>query len=193
LAKELEHFPCVLPDKFVAGGIIAKLPPFWNDFSTSLKHKRHEFNVADLIGTLDVEEMARGKDNNGKDPESSVSNMVQKKNFYASHNFKDKNKGKQDHNLKPKQNTEFKNKFNKKKNEGCFVCGSTEHWASACPSKFVKEKNSTNMVINETGGGTSGYGNPLPYVFSVCNSSDWWMDSGANIHVCADIYLFTSF
>ena len=27
LAKELEYFPCLLPDKFVAGGIIAKLPP----------------------------------------------------------------------------------------------------------------------------------------------------------------------
>jgi hypothetical protein len=27
LSKELEHFPCVLPDKFVAGGIIAKLTP----------------------------------------------------------------------------------------------------------------------------------------------------------------------
>jgi hypothetical protein len=29
-----------LPDKFVAGGIIAKLPPSWKDFATSLKHKR---------------------------------------------------------------------------------------------------------------------------------------------------------
>jgi hypothetical protein len=27
LAKELELFPCPLPNKFVAGGIIAKLPP----------------------------------------------------------------------------------------------------------------------------------------------------------------------
>jgi hypothetical protein len=27
LAKELEQFPCVLPDKFVVGSIIAKLPP----------------------------------------------------------------------------------------------------------------------------------------------------------------------
>ena len=27
LVKELEHFSCVLPDKFIAGGIIAKLPP----------------------------------------------------------------------------------------------------------------------------------------------------------------------
>ena len=28
LAKELEYFPCLLPDKFMAGGIIAKLPPY---------------------------------------------------------------------------------------------------------------------------------------------------------------------
>jgi hypothetical protein len=40
LEKELEQFPCVLPDKFVAGGVIAKLPPSWKDFATSLKHKR---------------------------------------------------------------------------------------------------------------------------------------------------------
>jgi hypothetical protein len=54
LAKELELFPCPLPDKFVTSGIIAKLPPSWKDFSTSLKHKRQEFNVEELIGTLDV-------------------------------------------------------------------------------------------------------------------------------------------
>jgi hypothetical protein len=40
LVKELEGFKCVLPDKFVAGGIIAKLPPTCMDFATSLKHKR---------------------------------------------------------------------------------------------------------------------------------------------------------
>jgi hypothetical protein len=79
LAKELKHFPCVLPDKFVAGGIIAKLPPSCKDFSTSLKHKRQEFNVADLIGTLDVEERARGKDNNGKDPESLLPTWYKKR------------------------------------------------------------------------------------------------------------------
>ena len=79
LAKELEHFPCLLPDKFVADGIIAKLPPSWRDFATSLKHKRQEFSVAELIGSLDVEERARAKDNRGKGVESSAANMVQKK------------------------------------------------------------------------------------------------------------------
>ena len=47
LAKDLKNCskesPCVLPNKFVAGGIISKLPPFWRDFATSLKHKRQEF------------------------------------------------------------------------------------------------------------------------------------------------------
>ena len=52
----------MLPDKFVAGTIIAKLPPSWNDFATSLKNKRHEFSVLDLISTLDSEEKARAKD-----------------------------------------------------------------------------------------------------------------------------------
>ena len=66
LAKELEHFPYLLPDKFVPGGIIAKLPPSWRDFATFLKHKRQEFSVAKLIGSLDVEERARAKDNRGK-------------------------------------------------------------------------------------------------------------------------------
>jgi hypothetical protein len=80
LAKELELFPYPLPDKFVAGGIIAKLPPSWKDFATSLKHKRQEFNMEELIGTLYVEERARTKDN-GKGVETSTANVVQKRNF----------------------------------------------------------------------------------------------------------------
>ena len=64
--KELEIFSCVLLDKFVAGCIIAKLPQAWTDFATSLKHMRQEFGIADLIGSLDVEEKARGKNVRGK-------------------------------------------------------------------------------------------------------------------------------
>ena len=61
LSKELEYFKCVLPDKFVVGTIVAKLPPSWNDFATSLKNKRHEFFVSDLISTLEFEEKVREK------------------------------------------------------------------------------------------------------------------------------------
>ena len=61
LAKELEQFKCTLPDKFVASGIIAKLPSSWRNFATSLKHKRQEFSFSDLIGSLHVEEKARAR------------------------------------------------------------------------------------------------------------------------------------
>jgi hypothetical protein len=73
--------------------------------------------------------------------------------------------------MKPKQTAAFKKK-NKK--VGCFVCGSTYHWASACPhhkfkqeKKPAQEKKTANMVISESGEGTSGYGNYLPTVLSV--------------------------
>ena len=82
LAKELEYFKCVLPEKFVAGTIIAKLPPLWNDFATSLKNKRHEFSVSDLISTLDFEEKARAKDTRDRVAEgASSAHMVHEKNF----------------------------------------------------------------------------------------------------------------
>jgi hypothetical protein len=36
-----------------------------------------------------------------------------------------------------------------------------------------------------------GYGNLLPTILSVCQSPEWWADT--NIHVCADISLFSSY
>jgi hypothetical protein len=62
LVGELAHFDCVLPNKFVVDGIIAKLPPTWRNFATALKHKKETMTVESLIATLDVEEKARSKD-----------------------------------------------------------------------------------------------------------------------------------
>ena len=59
IVKELELLKCVLPDKFVAGCMIAKLPPSWRNFATTLKHKRQEISVENLIASLDVEEKAQ--------------------------------------------------------------------------------------------------------------------------------------
>jgi hypothetical protein len=59
LAKELELLKYVLPDEFVVGCIIAKLPSSWRNFVTSLKHKRQKILVENLIASLDVGEKAR--------------------------------------------------------------------------------------------------------------------------------------
>src|SRR6266542_4015333 len=37
-----------------------------------------------------------------------------------------------------------------------------------------------------------GYGN-FPTVLSVCHSSEWWIDTGANVHIYADISMFSSY
>jgi hypothetical protein len=59
---ELVHFNCVLPDRFMVDGIIAKLPPSWRSFATTLKHKNEVMTIERLITTLDVEEKVRSKD-----------------------------------------------------------------------------------------------------------------------------------
>ena len=64
--RELATFKCAVPDKFVAGCIIAKLPSSWRNFATTLKHKRQEISVENLIASLDVEEKSRAKDAHGK-------------------------------------------------------------------------------------------------------------------------------
>ena len=92
--------------------------------------------MAELIGSLDVKDMARAKDNREKGVESSAANMVQKKNSFASRNKKKKNM-QENNNGKPKQTAQFKKKKNKK-GGGCFVCGSDKHWASACPGRKYK-------------------------------------------------------
>ena len=59
--------------------------------------------------------------------------------------------------------------------------------------KFKQEKKYANMVVSEAERGTSGYGHSLPTVLSVCHSPEWWMNTGANIHVCVNASLFSSY
>jgi hypothetical protein len=71
---------CTLPDKFVFGGIVAKHPPLWRNFANSLNHKKQEFFVMGLIGSLHEEEKARAKVAHARGfEESSIANLIHKK------------------------------------------------------------------------------------------------------------------
>jgi hypothetical protein len=76
------------------------------------------------------------------------------------------------------------------------MCRCPDHWAKKCPNckgrKPQPEQKAANMVVSSSGGGTSGYGN-LPYVLLVFQSTTWRPDSGANVHVCSDASLFSSY
>jgi hypothetical protein len=136
---------------------------------------------------LDVEEKARAKDIRGKkvSEESSSAHLVQK-------NQPKPQKKKFQQELKQKPTTPSKkNKKNKEKGN-CFTCGKTGHYVRECPNaKWKPNKKTSNTV--ETDAGTMGYGNLLSTVLSVCQAPDWWVDTGANIHVCTDVSLFSSY
>jgi hypothetical protein len=72
----------------VARCIIAKLPPSWRGFTTSLKHKRQKIYVKNLIASLDIEDKAWAKDNIGKGNKGHPSTNFVKRNSNG------KNKGK---------------------------------------------------------------------------------------------------
>jgi hypothetical protein len=77
MVKELGLLKIVVPDEFVAGGIITKLPSSWRDFTTALKHKRVYISISELIVSLDVEKKARVKDEQSKGAEGQTNdNMV---------------------------------------------------------------------------------------------------------------------
>jgi hypothetical protein len=52
MAKELALLKIIIRNEFVAGGIIAKLPPSWRNFTTALKHKRVHMSISDLTPLL---------------------------------------------------------------------------------------------------------------------------------------------
>ena len=169
----------------MAGCIIAKLPSSWRNFATTLKHKRQEISVENLIASLDVEEKARAKDTAERGGEGqSSANMVQKNHHHG--------KSKSAFNM-PTKTTSFKKKkkMMNKAELKCYTCGEPGHFSVDCPDRADKKgkAKSVNMV---TASNTDGYGN-LPYVLSVFQSPCWWIDTGANVHVCADISMFTSY
>ena len=107
--------------------------------------------------------------------------------------------------FKPSQSSSFKPKIFGQKTDGrfCYVCGRTNHMAPQCfnrkkePVKAQSRGNGENGVhkVNmvELNSNSFRLDSSLPTVNSITFSSGWWLDSGANIHICIDRSWFKSY
>src|SRR4051812_26682123 len=76
----------------------------------------------------------------------------------------------------------------------CHVCSSAKHWASSYPDRYEKggseNDGKTANVVTDTEMKDSGY---IPKILSLCQSPNWLIDTGANVHACADASMFSSY
>ena len=127
--------------------------------------------------------------------------MVQKKNSqpnkFKNNKNKTQGKGKFDTKNKPSHSTNFKKNSHKKGKGLCHVCGDPNHWAPKYPNRFEEREHeksgkSANVVIGDIDMKESGF-RIFPTILSVFQSPDWLIDTGANVHVCADASMFSSY
>ena len=117
ILHEIHAEGMMLSKTFQVKAIIEKLPLAWKDFENSLKHKRKEMSIEDLVIRLRIEEDNRGFEKKmAHNPNEAKANFVE--HGESSKFKKDNNKGK-DTKLGPKGGVSKKQKFLGK----CFNCG----------------------------------------------------------------------
>jgi hypothetical protein len=105
--------------------------------------------------------------------------------------------GKKNHKLS--QTIQFKRKKMMNMDEiVCFICDENGYFAKKCKNCKGKKNQPRQKSINVTIGdpSRSRYGNSsciYIYIYSIFQYNDWWIDSRANIHVCSDIFMFSSY
>ncbi|OMO63104.1 hypothetical protein COLO4_32715 [Corchorus olitorius] len=81
LVDDLKSENIKLPEEFVAGLLIEKLPDSWRDYKQQLKHKQKQMSLADLIVHIIIEETTRNKIHANKAKEiTTKANLMQHQN-----------------------------------------------------------------------------------------------------------------
>nr|KYP31709.1 Retrovirus-related Pol polyprotein from transposon TNT 1-94 [Cajanus cajan] len=206
-----------LPDIMLVSLLISKLPPSWSEFARSLKHKPDNFTLSDLLVTLRIEDKHRiSQKVSNKTPFQAKAHLVEnankpKQKIFKKSGFSNNNKFGQSSHFSKNKNKAFNNNYKPKSkiqgNESfCFVCGRNNHFAKDCfhrrrqPKDITSDPKSSSqpqanvITANASSDSPSNrYHVTSPELNFIYNSNDWWIDSGANVHVCADKKLFSSY
>ncbi|KAL0427568.1 UNVERIFIED_CONTAM: Retrovirus-related Pol polyprotein from transposon TNT 1-94 [Sesamum latifolium] len=178
-----------LLEKFLVMSIMDKFPKSWENFGMTLKYQKGRLSLDDLMIAISIEEEHRNQTHKMPVEHHPRANLIvgkQKVNKVNS-NSKAINKIKATKNKKSKAN------------KPCWNCGQVGHWAKLYPSKTAKtEQAAVNMVVGgssgaSTSGATEGFVSVQPELLTIYEPCDWFIDTGANVHVCADKSLFVSY
>ena len=175
IIHEIRDEKMELSESFQVAAAIEKLPPSWKDFKNYLKHKRKEMTMEDLIVRLRIDE------DNRKSEKKATSSLQAKANVVEDEKT---NKRKREQNPNAKKQKKFQG--------SCHNCGKKGHKAAVCRAP-KKKKPEANMAGNSEDVTDM----DLCAVVSECNlvgnNKEWFLDTGATRHICANKWMFTTY
>uniref|UniRef100_A0A2N9H509 Reverse transcriptase Ty1/copia-type domain-containing protein n=1 Tax=Fagus sylvatica TaxID=28930 RepID=A0A2N9H509_FAGSY len=186
----------LIPELFQVGAIIAKLPPSWNNYRKKLLHMVEEFTLEQISTHLQIEKESRireGTNSVSKVNEGTV-NYVQNGGVGSSKTNKS---------FKPNKKIFKKVNSNKDKKGGAdFHCEKKGYYILEC--RFLKnqmkdkelntsEANVVDEIVAMVSEMQIDMITEVHMASAVENSSEWWYDSGATIHVYNNKTLFKEY
>ena len=113
-----------LPEPFIASYLKETLPDSWKDNKNSMKHKKKQMSIEDVIIHIRIEEQNKTKDKAERAKElSSNAKVVEERPRPKFNRPKRQNPRTKPNSSKKVQNPTFKKRRN------CFVCGKPRHHA----------------------------------------------------------------
>ena len=173
------------------------MPPTWKDVRNTLKHKKEEIDLTQLVTHLLIEVGIREQEK-VKDPSSVPTVNMVGENSNKSKFVKNKKRG----------SNSFKGKSTKSSKkptvDGCWFCGKPDHRKKDC---FLFKKKNGNKGEASTSEDPMNEGTSSQLIKfnsnldlngtsnNICCVQDdsWYMDSGASRHVCMDRRWFKTF
>ena len=211
-----EEGKTLFSEDFKVSCLIDKLPPSWSGYARELRHKQGILTLTQAINSIRVEEKHRDSlpKPNEKPPKVNLvenGGKNNRSNFNRNnHNHRFNNRR---NNFKPRRGSFNRYRFNQNRNQNqdqpqaqlprnkpngikkggnqCYVCGKTNHFARDCYYKKDEpiqnsrsQRDQVNVLEENQSAPFFRYGSSL--VNFTFENHDWWLDSGANVHVCFD-------
>ncbi|GMI72561.1 hypothetical protein HRI_000925400 [Hibiscus trionum] len=203
LLEDLKSENITLPEEFVTGLLIEKLPPSWNDYKQQLKHKHKQLSLKELITRIIIEKTNRKEVMNANKREFTTrANLIEgnaRRGMSFKHNSRFRNhampkSNNSRNNVMPRNHAmpKFNNPTFKKKGNCCYVCGKPGHYAHQCRHRKGRHENPAQSNVNLVEADEI-----IVAVVSqaniVTNMTEWVIDSGATRHIRGNKNVFTSY